>query len=324
MLFSVCFSWMLHAQTPKQFLKKANEAYKNEKYAEAAALYEQGILHESKPDILTKCAESHLKSGNYKQAYERYTSLLNSGKVKDPSIALSAATAASKSGHFEDAIKWYSLQKPTNPNDSVSIKLKTLKMYTDSFAISENLSLNDDNGRCVEIDASASIDQLNKDLVFEWDFGDGTVKQGVRTEHCYEKDGVYTIQLATIDKKSFLRREKDTSIVVTIRSSFLNITGKTDVKPNVAYTYLAKLNAPSEWVPVDYFWDFEEEGKAAGTKVVHIFKTNKSYKVSLSVVFKNSEGNLFIKTGYVMVNCASAFDKSETLLEIEKQGGKGK
>jgi tetratricopeptide (TPR) repeat protein len=319
-VFIFLFIQEIVSQTPKQLLKKANEAYSKNNYGEATLLYEQGLGNNAKSELILKCADSHLKAGNINRAYERYTQALKTIKSPDPSLALQMAYVAKRSGHFEEALKWFVLGKKDNENDT----FKLLKIYLDSFAINDNPPLNENNGRCLEIDATASIDAFNTELIYEWDFGDSTIQQGSKVEHCYKVDGNYTIHLSTIDKKSFLRREKDTSIKVNIRSSYLIINGKNNVKPNLKYTYKAELQLPDDLTPIDYYWDFEEEGKANGISVSHSFKNTKSYKVSLTVGFKNTAGKYLIKSGHIMVNCESNFNKSETLLEIEKQGGKGK
>ncbi len=317
----------LNAQSTKQFIKEANAAYAKADYKSAVLLFEQGITAKSKVEEIEKCAFSHYKIENFKRAFERYQTTLLMRKASDANTYLYAAYSAHKSGNLKEALNYYtnyqSLQK-NKVSDTINYSIKALKAYADSFALIQNNSISEPNANCVIIDATASIDPLNKELIFEWDFGDGNTKQGSIVEHCYAKPGTYIIQLTTIDKKSFLKREKDTSVTVTIAPTLLNIEGKTKVKYFLTAAYTAALNVPNDWIPIDYFWDFEEDGKASGLKVMHRFKNLKTYKVSLTIAFKNSAGQVFLKSGYTNVEVISEFDKSETLLEIEKQGGKGK
>jgi PKD repeat protein len=316
-----------NAQSIKQFISEANAAYTKADYKSAVLLYEQGITPKSKVEEIEKCAFSHYKIENYKRAFERYQTVLSMRKVSEASTYLYAAYSAHKSGNLDAALNYYtnyqSLQK-NKISDSLSYIIKAVKVYTDSFALIQNGSVSEPMSNCVNIDATASIDSQNKELIFEWDFGDGNIKQGIIVEHCYTKPGNYTIQLSTVDKKNFLKRDKDTSLSVTIAPTILTIDGKTRVKYFLAASYTAVLTVPNDWTPIDYFWDFEEDGKASGLKVMHKFKNVKTYKVSLSIAFKNSTGQVFLKSGYTNVEVFSEFDKSETLLEIEKQGGKGK
>lgn len=317
----------LKAQTTKQFINEANAAYLKAEYKTAVLLYEQGISPKSKVEEIEKCAFSHYKIQNYKRAFERYQTVLSMRKVNESSTYLYAAYSAHKSGNLESALNYYTSYQSLQKNivsDSLSYTMKAIKAYIDSFALIQNNLVSDPNSNCVSIDATASIDTQNKELIFEWDFGDGNTKQGTTVEHCYAKSGTYTIQLSTLDKKSFLRRDKDTSLTVTIAPTILTIDGKTRVKYFLMASYSAVLNVPNDWIPIEYFWDFEEDGKASGLNVMHKFKNIKTYKVSLTVAFKNSAGQVFLKSGYTNVDVISEFDKSETLLEIEKQGGKGK
>lgn len=52
---------------------------------------------------------------------------------------------------------------------------------------------------CYEITekGAARLDTLP--FVYEWDLGDGTKKRGVKVEHCFEKPGLYMVQLNVMD-----------------------------------------------------------------------------------------------------------------------------
>ena len=59
--------------------------------------------------------------------------------------------------------------------------------------------------KCLELDLSSEIIEENdttKVYEYSWNFGDGTRKQGTKTEHCYAEFGEYQISLDLIDKET--------------------------------------------------------------------------------------------------------------------------
>lgn len=318
----------MQGQSKGTVIAEANKAYEGKMYGQAAVLYDQVLTKKADAVLLEKCAYSYYSNGNYLKAAERYAQLIKLKPKTDSKNYLYASDAALRNMNAPEAFAYnemYKKEKGMLP-DSISTRSECLKLYADSFSLLKTPSLSEMSANgCIQLDAMASIDEGNPGLIFEWDFGDGTIEQGFTTEHCYKQPGTYTIQLHTIDKKSFLRREKDTALQVTINPSFLSIQTKTVVKQFFSSVFEAGLNVSPQWIPVAYFWDFEEEGKASGQKVAHKFKNVKAAKVTLTVGFRHSEtGNYFFKSGYRTVEVINEFDKSETLLEIEKQGGQRK
>lgn len=56
-------------------------------------------------------------------------------------------------------------------------------------------------GQSAEFDATASSDADDDPLLYTWTFGDGTVQEGARVQHRYEKSGSYKVVL-TVDDNS--------------------------------------------------------------------------------------------------------------------------
>lgn len=329
---TILFVFVLISQSKGQskgaIVTQANAAYEGGAYAQAAGLYDQALAKKTEATLLEKCAYSYYSCGNYSRAAERYAQLIKLKPKIDSKNYLYASDAALRNMNVTEALTYnevYKKEKGTLP-DSISVRSESVKLYTDSFSVLPASSLSGSKAKgCIQLDATASVDEGNPGLIFEWDFGDGTIEQGVTMEHCYKQPGTYTIQLHTIDKKSFLRREKDTSLQVVINPSYLSIHAKPVIKQFFPSVFEAGLTVPAQWIPVAYIWDFEEEGKAFGQKVTHKFKNVKAARVTLTVGFRHSEtGNHFFKSGYMSVEVINEFDKSETLLEIEKQGGKRK
>ncbi len=317
------------AQT-KTLAKSALSAYQRGAYAEAAGLYEQILQEKNNVTWLETCAISHYRNLNYSKACERFGQLFALKPNTDLKNYRFAAECALYSGQFAKSLHYYQMGLTNVTANSVSdtflLQKEALQLYTDSFALLANAASTDTKAfDCIQLDAASSIDEGNPTLIFEWDFGDGTLLQGTSVEHCYLQPGTYTIQLNTLDKKSFLRREKDTSLVISIKPTVLSIQTNAKAKLYIPTRLEALTTAPLAWKAISYFWDFEEEGKAFGSTVNHSFKNIKQAKINVTVCFKNTETNqLFLKSSSTYIEVVSDFNKSETLLEIEKQGGKGK
>ncbi|PIQ84349.1 MAG: hypothetical protein COV75_02855, partial [Candidatus Omnitrophica bacterium CG11_big_fil_rev_8_21_14_0_20_63_9] len=50
-----------------------------------------------------------------------------------------------------------------------------------------------------EFDASKSFDPDNQKLTYQWNLGDGTTSDQIRTQHTYEKAGDYKVLLTVTD-----------------------------------------------------------------------------------------------------------------------------
>lgn len=325
----LCYTLTGLAQT-KALAKNALSAYQRGAYAEAAGLYEQILQEKNNVTWLETCAISHYRNLNYSKACERFGQLFALNPNADSKNYRYAAECALYSGQFVKSLQYYQTGLTNVTANSVSdtflLQKEALQLYTDSFALLVNTASTDTKAfNCIQLDASSSVDEGNPTLIFEWDFGDGTLLQGTSVEHCYLEPGTYTIQLNTLDKKSFLRREKDTSLTVSIKPKVLSIQTNAKAKLYIPNRLEALTTIPPAWKAISYFWDFEEEGKAFGLKVNHSFKNIKQAKINLTVCFKNTETDkLFLKSSSTYIEVVSDFNKSETLLEIEKQGGKGK
>ena len=68
-------------------------------------------------------------------------------------------------------------------------------------------------GQTVSCNATNSYDPDGTISMYEWDFGDGTIKSGKITNHTYRSDGPYTIQLTVIDNDG-LRSDSRSSVTV--------------------------------------------------------------------------------------------------------------
>lgn len=71
--------------------------------------------------------------------------------------------------------------------------------------------------KCVVIDLSQSDGLKERKMIFTWNLGDGTRRDGLIVEHCYADYGTYPIRLDVRDSATglFIRNELSTSITVS-------------------------------------------------------------------------------------------------------------
>jgi DNA-binding beta-propeller fold protein YncE len=71
----------------------------------------------------------------------------------------------------------------------------------------------------VWFDGSGSYDPDGENVLCEWDFGDGTTKEGVTCSHIYEESGTYTVTLTVTDAAGNIATDQ-TTVTVLPREDF--------------------------------------------------------------------------------------------------------
>ena len=88
-------------------------------------------------------------------------------------------------------------------------------------------------GATLSFDASASSDPDGDDLIYAWDFGDGTTAEDNKTEHAYQEAGTFTLSLEIQDEKSASAEENlileisdyDYSDQIVFNELMMNVAG---------------------------------------------------------------------------------------------------
>ena len=103
---------------------------------------------------------------------------------------------------------------------------------------------------CVELDLGPSVQSENKNLLYQWDFGDGQQAIGVIAEHCYETLGEYTATLTVTDPYSATSFKDEYEVRVYITPDIqLEITIQGSLLTGV-------LKAKDDLVSdVQFYWD---------------------------------------------------------------------
>ncbi len=140
------------------------------------------------------------------------------------------------------------------------------------------------NCRSVVFDGSRSSDRDGDTLSFRWDFGDGTVKEGIRLTHRYDSFGVFAGQLQVRDDSGHVGNLATTSFQVPINHPPLAEAGPDQQgEPGQLFQFDAGASTDPDGDPLTYRWDFGDGLRQEGGKVEHRFAQSGFYQVKLRV-----------------------------------------
>jgi len=136
-------------------------------------------------------------------------------------------------------------------------------------------------GETVTFDGSWSFDPDGTIVRYIWQFGDGTVAEGMYAEHAYENSGVYEVRLTVVDD-SMLTDEN--TVWITVVSVPVAAFEMTPEKPaaGALVTFYAYGSYDGAGI-VDYSWSFGDGTYANGWEVTHVYTATGRYTVTLTV-----------------------------------------
>lgn len=136
----------------------------------------------------------------------------------------------------------------------------------------------------VMFDGSLSAGNIS---VYEWNLGDGAIKEGKTIDHSYTQSGTYPVTLMVIDENNF-RDYSDRQYLKVSSSSPTALFSIQPDRPKIGD--LIKFDASSSRAPangniVSYIWDYgDNTPKGNGMIVTHIFNKSGAYPVTLMVI----------------------------------------
>jgi len=122
-------------------------------------------------------------------------------------------------------------------------------------------------------------------LVFNWDLGDGTIMDGVKVRHCYEKPGVYDIRLDVRDtltaQETYLEqsyslveaKSREQVYINTIDTCYVG----TEIELSSEGTYLPGVEM------AEHYWDFDNGTRSKLTNPKCVFQAARTYTVRLLI-----------------------------------------
>ena len=119
---------------------------------------------------------------------------------------------------------------------------------------------------------------------YQWDFGDGSKAEGVKTDHCFRGPGNYSIHLDVVNliTKEVIKNEKAIDLEIKdIEQPYISGPDICNMGKQL------KLNADSTnlpgWSITQYYWNFGDETVATGREVNKIFSKPGSFNIQLII-----------------------------------------
>ena len=129
-------------------------------------------------------------------------------------------------------------------------------------------------GQVFVFDGSASVDPDGKIIKYIWEFGDGTITEGIKTSHSYVNPGKYNILLTVHDNfKPETSVEFDEAVVVINQSPIAVAGPDLVVAPDEKVLFDGSRSYDPDGKIVSYQWDFSD--KKASDRIVKAFKSAK-------------------------------------------------
>ena len=145
-----------------------------------------------------------------------------------------------------------------------------------------------DNQFCLSITDTGSIEIDTLMLGYMWDFGDGTIRNGTSTTHCFPGAGTYTINLNVIDRKTgkiFFRKLSYNIEISNIEQPYINCPDVAVVGEPVGFDALQSF-CPGYSI-AGFFWDFGDGTRETGEKATHRFTKSGEFNIRLGLLLKS-------------------------------------
>lgn len=150
--------------------------------------------------------------------------------------------------------------------------------------------------RSYTFDASESVSDEGNIENFEWDFGDGVIRQGAQVSYTFENEGIYTVSLRMNDEKG---NENTITKEYIVSNSPSGLFANIQTTPELAegaealvgitpfrVNFTAGHSSATDEEITEYKWDFDNDGTvdASGQNVEHVFVDPGSFTTNLSII----------------------------------------
>ncbi|MCO6450616.1 MAG: PKD domain-containing protein [Caldilineales bacterium] len=141
----------------------------------------------------------------------------------------------------------------------------------------------------VEFEADGSYstpaDQISG---YQWDFGDGVVRQGAKVKHAYSQAGNYVVALTVTDRNGLSNTARTQiqalAATATPQPQPPNAVIQAPAQARVGEPVVFNGNGSTGVNPiVSYSWDFGDRTQGSGMTVEHVYSKSGVYQVTLTV-----------------------------------------
>jgi len=139
----------------------------------------------------------------------------------------------------------------------------------------------------VDFDASSSFDPNGEDIVFTWDFGDGTPGSGAMTRHTYYSPGVYHVVLTVTNESGKTATATQAIAVSGVGGSTqpvaVPVATPMSGPPPLTVDFDGSASTAPDGSIVSYEWDFDDGDIGVGMSVSHTYVASGTYDPRLTV-----------------------------------------
>lgn len=175
----------------------------------------------------------------------------------------------------------------------------------------------------IDTEALPLPDQIIRETKFLWDFGDGTVGEGLNNKHTFNKPGTYFVAIKADSGQGFEPQSlQSTAINIVPDKNYVlpkaiievNNQGADDPLLDIVdvnfkkeiYFDASKTNKGSGEIS-EYFWDLGDQTSRVGANFKYKYSEN-PYTVFPVLRIKTSDG--FISDAFIQIKDEAAFDDS--------------
>jgi len=141
-------------------------------------------------------------------------------------------------------------------------------------------------GVAVAFDGSGSSDPNGDPLTYAWDFGDGSMGDGVSPSHVFSADGSYIITLTVSDDQGASSTATTSATIATPPANSAptaNAGGPYSGDTGMSIAFSAAGSSDPDGDALTYSWDFGDGSVADGIAANHVYAAAGTYRVVLVV-----------------------------------------
>ncbi|NND77613.1 MAG: PKD domain-containing protein [Flavobacteriales bacterium] len=148
-----------------------------------------------------------------------------------------------KTFNYDKAIGILNSIKPGSFPDDRNLKMAILaELLKENECIEFKKGENNFDGFCYTFDATASVDQVFPEVVYQWQFNEKELKEGTIVDHCFEIHGTHFITLGSYDKKHGIRNRDSTfSISIIPPVNFAELEENNVINKDILFKYEGEL-----------------------------------------------------------------------------------
>lgn len=175
---------------------------------------------------------------------------------------------------------------------------------------------------CYEFFEENTFEGEKVPLIYEWDFGDGNKKRGIKVEHCYAKPDVYTVNLNIVDTILGSLELNVTSYQLNLNEvKAVYIEKKESILIAEATVFEAHLQDSLLYEEVKYYWFVDDNLLQEGGKKCKVtFEQYNKYVLKLGVVAKKDGEEVKLCTTET-INIARKPNNSERYVFVGNKTG---